>query len=83
MNDISDVIFDKIKNFEWTISSDGFDYDIRESKIGCSGQQNIGDKDGSLCEIRDRTQDNKHSHEFEEANVGIKPDQRSGLEIGT
>ena len=78
MNDISDVIFKKIKNFDWTISGDGFDYDIRESKIGCGNQQNIGDKDGSFCEVRDKDKDkDHHHHEFKETKIEIKPNQRS------
>lgn len=84
INKISDDIFKKIKNFEWTITGDGFDYDIRESKVGCGNQQNINDKNGSLCEVRNPTDKDKklHTHEFLEAATEIKKNQRSKLKIG-
>ena len=84
MDKISDDIFKKIKNFEWTITSDGFDYDIRKSKIGCGNQQNINDKDGSLCEIRNSSVNNNeiHAHDFSKAAADIKKNQRSTLKIG-
>ena len=84
INKISDDIFKKIKNFEWTITGDGFDYDIRESKVGCGNQQNINDKDGRLCEVRSPVYKDKksHTHEFPEAATDIKKNQRSKLKIG-
>jgi len=82
MNKISDDIFKKIKNFEWTITSDGFDYDIRESKVGCGNKKNIPDKDGVLCKVRDSNDKGKYSHEFPGTALEIKPKQRSKLKIG-
>jgi hypothetical protein len=84
MNKISDDIFKKIKNFEWTITGDGFDYDIRESKVGCGNQQNINDKNGSLCEVRSPIDKDKKAltHKFLEAAAEIKKNQRSKLKIG-
>jgi hypothetical protein len=84
MNKISDDIFKKIRSFEWTITSDGFDYDNQKSKIGCGNQQNINDKDGSLCEIRSPAGKDKkaHPHEFPESAKDIKNNQRSILKIG-
>jgi hypothetical protein len=84
INKISHDIFKKIKNFEWTITGDGFDYDIRESKVGCGNQQKINDKDGNLCEIRSPTDKNRksHTHDFLEAAIEIKKNQRSKLKIG-
>jgi hypothetical protein len=84
MNKISDDIFKKIRSFEWTITSDGFDYDNKKSKIGCGNQQNINDKDGSLCEIRSPAGKDKkaHPHEFPESAKDIKNNQRSILKIG-
>jgi hypothetical protein len=84
INDISDDIFKKIRNFEWTITGDGFDYDIRKSDIGCGNKQNINDKNGSLCETRNpkSSVDKEHVHKFSEATIEIKRNQRSKLKIG-
>jgi hypothetical protein len=84
MGKISDDVFKKIKNFEWTITGDGFDYDIRESKVGCGNKKSIRGKGDSLCEIRspkDNT-DKEHAHTFVEASIKIKQNQRSELKIG-
>lgn len=76
---ISDDIFLKLKDFQWTLTEDGLDYDIRESKIGCGNQHSINDKDGSECENRNS---NSNPHDFSEYGIDIQPNQRSKLTIG-
>jgi hypothetical protein len=80
MDKISRGIFEKIKNFDWTISKDGADYDFRKSKVGCGNQGNINDKDGSLCRTRSQSSDSVHV--FPEANAKIDQRQRLRLKIG-
>ena len=42
MDKISEVIFKRIKDFKWSITSDGFDY--KEGEIGCYDSNKIPDK---------------------------------------
>jgi hypothetical protein len=43
LNALSKEIFEKVKNFKWTITYDGFDY-RKDSKIGCAGCSTFGEK---------------------------------------
>lgn len=60
MDKISEVIFKRIKDFKWTITSDGFDY--KEGGIGCYDTNRIPDKSKKL------------THKFNlNKNLGIGP----------
>ena len=82
INDISLLVFKKIKQYDWSISADGFDYK-NGSTIGCGDALKIAGKKGNTgCSVR-ANKKTEHDHSLvNEIGSKIKKNQISKLKIG-
>jgi hypothetical protein len=82
INNISLNIFKKIKQYDWSISADGFDYH-KNSDIGCGDVLKIGGKRENVgCSVRSKDK-KEHDHSLNNlSGQAIKKNQISILKIG-
>ncbi len=82
INNISLNIFKKIKQYDWSISADGFDYN-KKSAIGCGDVLKIsGKKVNTGCSVRSKNK-KEHDHSLNDlSGQAIKKNQISRLKIG-
>ena len=68
MDNLSSTIFKKIKNFDWTITSDGINY--KKGNSGCGNAKNIGERKGK-CKNRGSGSTHKIKN-FHDKTINIK-----------